>query len=340
MKKIIFLLNIVKIVDKNWITENFRNNEMNDNKNKVMLKGLEVIEYEHKSEKELQATLNSNAMVEKAFALISEYGAERMVLLQHIGSDIEVKTTNLPELYKILDNICEILDIKIKPKMYLKQDPTINAAALGINKPIIEVNTGTLDKLSNEELFFVIGHEAGHIKSKHVRYGFLQLILPSLSNLIPAIGSLISASVKVLLYRYKRIAEFTADRAGLLCCQNIDTATTSLMKIAGYPIQYYNKINKEDFIKQFNDFVDYNENTYNKALSMLASMNMDHPWSVLRGKELFQWYDNEYLNVLKRDRMKENIKNKEIIYCDNCRKERKSGNFCPYCGKKYEDISI
>jgi len=303
-------------------------------KEKIILPGLEAFDYEHKEEKELQAALNSNKMIERAFAMISEYGMERMVLLQHIGSDIEVKETNLPQLKKILNEICQTLSMKTIPRMYLSQNPTINASALGINNPIIVVNTGTLEKLSIDELYFIIGHEAGHIKSKHTRYGFLQMILPFLGNIIPAVGSLISAGIQVLLFRYQRMAEFTADRAGMLCCQNLDTATTSLMKIAGYPMQYYDQINKDDFIKQFDDFKDYNEKMYNKALNLIANMQMTHPWSVLRGKELFQWVnDNKYEELL--SKYGKNNNNKKG-FCVNCGKELVPGKLCPYCGEQYD----
>jgi Zn-dependent protease with chaperone function len=305
-------------------------------KEKIILPGLEALDYEHKGERELQATLNKNKMIERAFAMISEYGVERMVLLQHIGSDIEVKETNLPQLKKILNEICETLSIKTIPRMYLNQDPSINASALGINNPIIVVNTGTLEKLSMDELYFIIGHEAGHIKSKHTRYGFLQMILPFLGNLVPAVGPLISVGIQVLLFRFQRMAEFTADRAGMLCCQNLDTATTSLMKLAGYPMQYYDQINKDDFIKQFDDFKDYNENTYNKALNLIANMQMTHPWSVLRGKELFQWVnDNKYEELLSKYG-NNNDKNFKKGFCVNCGKELVPGKFCPHCGEQYD----
>jgi len=304
-------------------------------KERIILPGLEALDYEHSGEKELQAALNSNKMIERAFAMISEYGVERMVLLQHIGSNIEVKETNLPQLKKILDETCETLSIKTIPRMYLSQNPSINASALGINNPIIVVNTGTLEKLSIDELYFVIGHEAGHIKSKHTRYAFLQMILPFLGNLVPAVGSLISVGIQVLLFRYQRMAEFTADRAGMLCCQNLDTATTSLMKIAGYPKQYYDQINKDDFIKQFDDFKDYNEKMYNKALNLIANMQMAHPWSVLRGKELFQWVnDKKYEELL--SKYGKNNNNNKNCFCVNCGKELVPGKSCPYCGEQYD----
>jgi rubrerythrin len=130
------------------------------------------------------------------------------------------------------------------------------------------------------------------------------------------------------------MAEFTADRAGLLACQNIDVATESLMKLAGYPRQYYNSINKEEFIKQFDDFKDYNDNMYNKALNLFANLEMDHPWSVLRGKELYEWVNNgSYENILNRSNKK--ITEKSVLFCHNCGKERTDGKFCPFCGNPY-----
>lgn len=301
---------------------------------KHIIPGLQCSDYEYEGEKELQKTLNANEIIKKLFSVVSEYGVERLVLLEHIGSDIEVKKTNLPELHAILHEVCNIIDVKPLPKMYVTQNPAIHAGALGINNPIIEVSTGTLDKLSVEELYFIIGHEAGHIKSKHTRYGFLHTILPFLGSMVPAIGSLVSFSIEVLLYKYDRMAEFTADRAGLLCCQDLNAATESLMKLAGYPEQYYDKINKDDFIQQFDEFKEYNENTFNKALNVLANMNRTHPWSVLRGKELYEWVDNNGYEAILRKAKKSS--HKDIKRCIHCGNTIISGKFCPYCGNKYK----
>jgi len=306
-------------------------------KEKIILRGLLPSDYEHDGEKELQKTLNSNKIVEKLFSIISEYGVERMFLLQYIGSSIEVKETNLPDLYGNLRDVCKVLDIQKIPKMYIRQDPFIGASALGINNPVIVLNTGALDKLSAEEINFIIGHEAGHIKSKHTRYHFLHMILPYLGGLVPAVGPLISLSIEVLLYRFDRMAEFSSDRAGLLSCQDINTATEALMKTAGYPEQYYSSINIEDFKKQFDDFADYNENMYNKALNLLASMNMSHPWSVLRGKELYDWVNKKYFdNILEKAQQGKSFSAGNTSICHNCGKESVAGKFCPHCGVEYK----
>jgi len=108
---------------------------------KIVLSNLKTDEYEHAGEKELQKSLNSNTVVQKLFALISEYGVERITMLQYIASSIEVKPTNLPELDKIKTEICKILDVDKPPRMYIEQNPQINAFALGINNPMVVLNT-------------------------------------------------------------------------------------------------------------------------------------------------------------------------------------------------------
>ncbi len=65
---------------------------------------------------------------------------------------------------------CYILDMPEVPELYVRQDPTPNAMALGSDHPFIVLNTGLIDLLDDEELRFVIGHEVGHILSGHAVY--------------------------------------------------------------------------------------------------------------------------------------------------------------------------
>jgi len=169
------------------------------------------------------------------------------------------------------------------------------------------------------------------------------MTLPLLSSLIPVAGSLISSGIELLLFRFNRIAEFTADRAGLLSCQNLDTATHAHMKLSGYPEEYYSTMNKEDYIKQFEEFKDFNYTVVNKVVNLLASLYSTHPWSVLRGKELYDWVNNKnYDNVI--NRISSNITPtaipdenlaKNISFCSKCGNRAREGAFCPHCGQKY-----
>ncbi|MCM1988557.1 hypothetical protein [Oceanirhabdus seepicola] len=53
--------------------------------------------------------------------------------------------------------------------------------------------------------------------------------------------------MRVAILHWSRMAEFTADRAGLLACQNIDAPVTTTMKIAGLPLAHNSEVNLEEF---------------------------------------------------------------------------------------------
>ena len=77
---------------------------------------------------------------------------------------------DVPRLHRSLTWAMKILDVP-EPEMYVTVDPVPNAWTYGHTKPFITLTTGLIDMLSDEELFFVIGHEVGHIKAGHVLYG-------------------------------------------------------------------------------------------------------------------------------------------------------------------------
>ena len=269
---------------------------------KIILENLSSNVYEHPAEKEIQKAVSNNKAIEKAFDFIAKYGIERLVISEYIANSIEVKPTNFPEIDKIKEEVCEILDVKTLPRMYIQVEGKINCEAIGISEPIVILNTGTIDRLKNDELFFIIGHEIAQIKSQHTRYLFINKILPMLSDAmqsassaIPivgdAIGSMLSSGLSILLYQYERITDYSADRASLLTCQDMDIALKTLMKISGCPAAYYDKMNKDDFIKQFDDFE--SSNTSNKILDLLANYDKKRANSVRRAKELYDWYNTK-----------------------------------------------
>jgi Zn-dependent protease with chaperone function len=274
---------------------------LGEHNKKVILHGLEPFEYEHKDEKELIKSLNGNAIINKAFDIASEYGIERILTMQHTGSYIEVTESNLSDIYNVFNSACRILDIADKPRLYIQNDYDINAFASGINNPVIVITSGAIEKLTKQELLSMMGHELGHIKSKHIKYNLLQMALPFIKNLIPGIGGLLTEGAMILLYKFNRIAELTADRAGLLACQNIEAITTKFIKQSGYPVSHYDSIDINEFAKQYNDFQEINEKTYTKIVNVFTMLHASHPWTVNRAKEINNWHSSgEYEAILAR----------------------------------------
>lgn len=306
-------------------------------------------EYEHPTDRKYLDNLNANKTVEKLVKLFFEYGLERILKVQYTGSNIKVTEKNIPYLYNAVKTACEILDVNMPP-VYVTSGP-LNACTIGANEPIIVISNACLSLLTYDELLFIIGHEVGHIKSQHVMYHTIGNILPYLAQMIGnvtlGIGEIALKGVILLLYNWYRMSEYTADRAGLLTCQNIDAAVSVMAKLSGFPPSCYDELDNNDFLDQAVDFENIVDNgIYEKLVKLLSELKKSHPWTVLRAKELRAWYDvGEYDKIINvKERKKQNGRNpKKVvnelfdkkIFCSHCGKQiSQSDYFCEYCGKE------
>lgn len=274
-------------------------------KKKVILTGLKMEEYEHPDDQKLTENLRGNKLLEVPVKIFVEYDIERFMTVQYTGSNIKVTSDNLPLVYHAVKTACQILEIEKMPDIYVKQGLEVNAFTTGIENPILVINAGCLSLLDYEELLFVIGHEMGHIKSQHLMYQMISQAFPYIAELAAqltlGVAGIVGTGVQLLLYNWYRKAELTADRAGLLVCQNQSAAIRALMKCAGYPPKFYKTMNEKDFLKQVEEFENLDEAAFNQVVKVICVLWKTHPWTVLRAKELNKWYtDGSYENVIKR----------------------------------------
>lgn len=81
-------------------------------------------------------------------------------------------------IYHLVENLC-IANGQPVPKIYIMDDPAINAFATG-RKPetaSIALTHGAIEKLTNEELEGVIAHELSHVKNYDIRFMMLVAVL-------------------------------------------------------------------------------------------------------------------------------------------------------------------
>jgi Zn-dependent protease with chaperone function len=89
-----------------------------------------------------------------------------------------------------------------------------------------------------------------------VLYYQIAMLLPVIAEAIGmatlGFGGLLSLPLEIALVRWQRMSEFTADRAGILACQDVNAAMGAMMKLAGLPSKFFAQVNTEDFIaRQF-----------------------------------------------------------------------------------------
>lgn len=81
-------------------------------------------------------------------------------------------------VYNMVENLCITAGLPV-PKVYIINDPSINAFATGRKPELssIAITTGAIEKLKNEELEGVIAHELSHVQNYDIRFMMLVAVL-------------------------------------------------------------------------------------------------------------------------------------------------------------------
>lgn len=119
-----------------------------------------------------------------ALAVILSFGLTAISYFQ--GDKIALWTNNAKPItkednryvYNLVENLCITAGLPV-PKIYIIDDPAINAFATG-RKPemaSIALSRGAVEKLTNEELEGVIAHELSHVKNYDIRFMTLVAVL-------------------------------------------------------------------------------------------------------------------------------------------------------------------
>ena len=266
--------------------------------NKKILTGLDQSQYEHPFDQKALAALKNTPGIDLVGKFITEHMVERVYNVQYTGSHLRVTKESYPKIYEYLEYACQILDVKKVPEFYIEWGYSVNAVTVGSENPIVVINSGLIDLCDDEEIMFVIGHELGHVKSNHMLYHMMAQVINIIISMIP-FGGIAAAPVQLALFYWDRMSEFTADRAGLLCCQDKDAAIRAFMKMAGIPIKQFNDMNYNTFIQQARDFKQLDFDGMNKIIKTISIADDTHPWTVMRAAELLNWIENgSYENLI------------------------------------------
>ena len=254
-------------------------------------------DFQHPWDATATDALKSVPGIDLVVSKIMEYGLERIFYLQNTASNVRVTKRQFSRLHRSLGWGSKILGVE-EPELYIMLDPVPNAFTYGHTRPFIVLTSGLVDMLDDEERFFVIAHELGHIKAGHVLYTVIARNIAEIISVIGqatmGIGSLLGQSLVVALLDWYRKAELTSDRAGLLCVQDLDPCIRTFMKLAGGASKLYAEMDRQEFMRQIREYELADLSTLNKAYKMLLTAYRTHPFPILRAKELDAWYSSGY----------------------------------------------
>lgn len=222
---------------------------------------------------------------------------ERALRLVYLASAVRADDRQFPVVHRLFAEAGATLDVRELPELYIRTDPYPNAMCIGIDKPLIVVNSGLLDMLDEEELRFILGHELGHAQSGHALYRTVLLWLINLTGVITWIplGVLGIRAIIAALHEWARKAELSADRAGLLSTQDPAAAMRVHMKLAGGG--RLEDIDQTAFLEQAAEY-DRAGDLRDSVLKLLLLEARTHPFLAVRAAELRYWIDNGTYNAI------------------------------------------
>jgi Zn-dependent protease with chaperone function len=230
---------------------------------------------------------------------LSGFMSERRIRLDFLGGGIRVDDRQFAGVHRVLAEVGRVLDVDELPEVYVVNDPYPNAMTIGLDKPIIVLNSSLFDLLDEEEMRFVIAHELGHAQSGHAVYRTLLLWLLSLTGVWSAIpgGALGLRVLIAALYEWSRKAELSADRAGLLATQDPAVAFRVHMKLASGSGDL-SELDQTSFFAQGQEYLETTD-LRDSVLKIMLVERASHPYAVVRATELRRWVDSgEYTAIL------------------------------------------
>lgn len=178
-----------------------------------------------------------------------------------------------PRVYNIVENLTMACGMPM-PQVNIVDDPQLNAFASGIDEKTytVTVTTGLLDRLDDDELAGVIGHELTHIRNKDTRLLITSIVFVGIISTVMTLlvrmlwntflwggnrrssnekGNGLSVAVVMLIgvvcaaiaylftlltrFAISRKREFMADAGGAELCGNPLALASALRKISGDP---------------------------------------------------------------------------------------------------------
>ncbi len=267
--------------------------------------GLTYQSFASETDQKAMEALQRIPLLPKVVSKFHEVGWDRWMYAFNMATSVSCGPKQFSKLYDIMRECCEVLDMA-EPELYLTSNPFPNAFAGGVERPYITIRSGMVDALNDEQLYHLMGHELGHIKSGHILYHSIAAILIPLLDALGrrtlGVGDALTLGLVLAFLEWSRQAELSADRAGLLCSQDFQLSAQANLLLCSGPTRMNGDASVDAFLDQSRTYQDMNAlDSIGKLLVFFFyGSQSTHPMPVHRTKELEKWFQGGgYERVLK-----------------------------------------
>jgi Zn-dependent protease with chaperone function len=264
----------------------------------VILRGISTRAWEHPADRGALVALRELRGFDIVLRKLSGVISERALRLSYLGSSIKVDRHQYARVHDAYLSVAAVLDATDLPDLYITRNPDLGGMCIGIDKPLIVINSGSLDLLDEAELRFLLAHELGHALSGHGLYRTLLMVLLRLTTSVAwiPVGVVGLRVITAALYEWSRKSELSADRAGALAVQDPAAAIRVMAKMAGGGD--LSDVDTAAFLEQAKEF-ETGGDLRDSFLKLLLLETRSHDFAVARAAAVKTWIDEgEYREYL------------------------------------------
>jgi len=173
------------------------------------------------------------------------------------GHSFKVNEKLAPRLYESFLDVKQRLGFEEPIEFYITNNPELNAFAVSRlevdESHIININSGLIDKVDDDELKFIVGHEIGHLISNNAN-------IAQLLNFVFQDQSQSPLMMQHKIAVWDKLSELTADRFGFIACGRLDKVLSCFFKMAsGLSVERLNfdpkafSLENEEILKYFKE---------------------------------------------------------------------------------------
>ena len=257
-----------------------------------ILRGLQVSDFIHPDEEQKKKDALSNTTVQEFLSSAANLCRTAVDPVTQ-GTFVKINETSEPTLMRIVNEVCEILDVSPIPDVYICHLMYVNISPYSSDKPYLVVPDYVLRYSDEDMLYYNFGNAVTMIKADHVELTTLAAYMPG--------GGLIELP-KLLFTAYLHCADSTSDRGGLLASQSFAATIRNHFWELGIPPNVSknfltNDKQAEIFVKKYLDEQKIVLERYNGIATQVARKwqrmsFLEAPANIML-RELYNWYLDE-----------------------------------------------
>ncbi len=177
-----------------------------------------------------------------------------------LGKTVKVTVKQFPRVYQIMQELCQREQIEC-PVVYVYEDYYYGAESYGMKKPWIELSAKTIQDFTEDELKFVLAREIykildGVTRQKTMMEERWKMIRQVAPNEVEQIS-------KLSFYHWYRLANYSADNYGYLCCGSIKSAIYAILKMVLNSKLLVEQVDVKEFIGQASEINKLDDKVFN-----------------------------------------------------------------------------